>query len=62
MSAARIAVAEPDTALTVIEAQLGTDNLTWYRVRLQTGSGAGFEGWVRSDAVRAVNNTHCLLP
>jgi tetratricopeptide (TPR) repeat protein len=50
-SANRVAVAEADEVLNVVEAQVGADGITWYRVRLETFSGTGFQGWVRSDAV-----------
>jgi Flp pilus assembly protein CpaB len=56
-SANRIAVAEADEVLSVIEAQIGTDGLTWYRIRLQTASSTSFEGWVRSDAVNATTQS-----
>jgi tetratricopeptide (TPR) repeat protein len=50
-ASAQVGTANEDTVLNVIEAQIGSDNLVWYRVRLQTFSGTGFEGWVRSDTV-----------
>lgn len=63
ISAGRVAVAEPDTALPVIEVHIGDDNVAWYRIRVQSTAGLGFEGWVRSDAVRTVNDSPaCPLP